>query len=77
MPSNFLRINLNDLGKGCLVAIFSAVLLFVYNLLQSQGLAFTGENLQELLKIAMTALVAYLGKNLLTNNEGEFGKADR
>lgn len=76
MNSLFLRINFADVGKGLLVAVFSAVLMFLYNLLQTQGLAFSGENLQELLKVALITLIGYLSKNFLTNSDNQFGKKE-
>jgi hypothetical protein len=76
MNSLFLKLNRSDFAKGLILAVITAVLGALYQLLQTKGFALTGIDLQELLKIALTAFVGYLSKNLLTNSSGEFGKAE-
>jgi hypothetical protein len=75
--SGFLKLNLKDFGVGLLVAVFTAVITFLYNLVQAGPIVF---NLALLQSIGMTALAAGLGfilNNLFTNSEGKFLTAER
>jgi hypothetical protein len=75
--SNFLSLNLKDFGKGLLLAVLTAVLGLVYTLLKDKGFDLTGADLQEILKVALIAFLGYITKNFLSNNEGQFGRADK
>lgn len=73
--SEFLKINLKDLGKGFIVAALTAVVTGVYTSIQSGTLP----DLATLKTIGMTALLAgisYLCKNLLTNSNDELLKKE-
>lgn len=74
--SKFLTLNWADFGKGLLLAVLSAVLTLIVSLLKEKGFDLTSTDLSAILQIAVTTLVAYLGKNLFTNSEGQFGKAE-
>jgi VIT1/CCC1 family predicted Fe2+/Mn2+ transporter len=73
--SNFLNLNLKDFIKGLVVAVISAVITFVYEALQS-GTLFQAGSLKAVGLVALTAFLAYIIKNLLTNVQGELFKAD-
>lgn len=76
LMSKFLTLNWADFGKGLLLAVLSAVLTLIVSLLKEKGFDLTSTDLNAILQIAVTTLVAYLGKNLFTNSEGQFGKAE-
>jgi hypothetical protein len=67
--SNFLSLSLPDYIKGVLVAAFSAVLSGIYNIIQAGSFP-TAEQWHNTLMVAITAAIAYLMKNFLTNSNG-------
>lgn len=73
--SNIFTLNWADLGKGIVTAILAAFLTSVYAIFQAGALPTLAD-----LKVAGLAGAvaggAYLVKNLLTNNEGSFLKAN-
>jgi hypothetical protein len=73
MNSTFLNLNVNDFIKGLAVAVLTSVLTIVYNTLQTGSLAFDWTSIAT---TALTAAIAYLMKNLLTNSEGKLFKKD-
>ena len=72
MNSQKWSLNLNDFWKGLIVAILSAVIATLQQMIQQGGLA--GIDLQAVLTVAIIALLGYLGKNLATSSEGKFLK---
>lgn len=77
MESKFLTLNLQDIGKGLLVAVITAVLGFLYELVKDKGIDITMADLQQVIAIVVLATISYLSKNFLTNSEGQFGKAEK
>ena len=74
--SDFKSLNLTDLAKSLVMVVLSAVLVPVYSAVQAflSGGAFTLD-LTEVLKIGLSAGLAYLAKNFMTDSEGKlFGK---
>ena len=69
--SDLLNLNLKDLAKGALVAVIVAVLGYGKEIVEASGLAITGDQLREILSIALTAGVGYLVKNLFEDNTGK------
>jgi len=67
--SNFLKINVADIIKGFIVAGFAAIGTALMPLLES-GVLPTLAQLQSAGIIGLTAGIAYLLKNLLTNSDG-------
>jgi hypothetical protein len=70
MNSPFLKLNFNDLIKGVIVAILSAFLTAVLQILESNSLP----TLEQLKSVGMVSLISgasYLIKNLLSNTNGE------
>jgi len=68
MESNFLNLNLKDLLKGAVVAVITALLTGLYELITAGGdLAWV--NLQPVLLTSLAALISYLLKNLFTNSD--------
>jgi VIT1/CCC1 family predicted Fe2+/Mn2+ transporter len=74
--SKFLNLNLVDLGKGLIVAVITAVLTFAYEALQA-GTLFAPGTLKTVGLVALSALVAYLLKNLFTNSTGQIIKTEK
>ena len=64
--SDFLRLGKSDFVKGLVVAVISAVLTAVTQMLG------TGIDWAEIGHIALIAGIGYLSKNLLTDADGKF-----
>jgi hypothetical protein len=73
--SSFLKLNWRDLLKGLLLAVLSAVVTFVYEVVQA-GTSFDKEFLIRAGTVALATALAYLLKNLFENNDGELVKKD-
>ena len=71
MRSKFLALNARDFFKGLIVAVVTAVITFLYNLIQVGPLVFDKVLLESIGMTAITAMLAYLMKNLFTNTSGE------
>jgi len=69
--SKFLQIDLRDIGKSVAVAVVSAILVFVQQLIKDKGLDWTIADFYQILDIAVLSALAYIGKNLMTNSSGE------
>ncbi len=67
--SSFLKINFFDILKGVLVAAFTVILGGVYTALKAGTLP-TVASLEQLGMAGLTAGLAYLVKQLLTNSSG-------
>ena len=70
MNSKIFSINIRDVGKALLIAVASAVLQFVYQLLKDKGFDLTIADFYQVLNVAVMAALAYLSKNFLTNSDG-------
>lgn len=73
--SNIFTLNWADLGKGVVMAILGAFLTSIYAIFQAGALP----TLADLHVAGIAAAItggSYLLKNLLTNNEGSFLKAN-
>jgi hypothetical protein len=71
MNSGFLTLNTQDFIKGLIVAVLMSALQIVYATLSSGTFTF---DWMAILQAGVTAGVAYLMKNLFTNQEGQFAK---
>ena len=76
MKSKMFRLNLNDLIKGLIMTILSAVLATAYQLLMSDGLEWTSDDFKEILVIALTTGISYLLKNYFTDSQNEAGTTE-
>lgn len=75
MDAKLFRINLGDLGRGCFLAVLTALIGGIYEILSTGALP----DIAALKAIGLTALaagLAYLGKNLLTNSKGDILKPE-
>jgi len=68
MNSPFLNIDLNDLGKGLILAVLTSVMTVIYTTVQTGSLSFDWKLIAT---TAITSALGYLLKNLLTNSKGE------
>jgi hypothetical protein len=69
MNSQFLKLNANDLFKGVLVIVGTAILTAILPMLQS-GKIPTLEELKVVVLASVSAGITYFLKNLLTNSDG-------
>jgi len=69
-------INSNDLVKGAIVVIITAILTAILKGLQTQTIQFTWLYFAPIVYSALTAGIAYILKNWLSNSEGKFLKAE-
>lgn len=72
--SNFMTLNWKDLLKGAIVAFIVAVLTGALTLFQSGQIEWTWAYWQPTIYAGITALIAYLLKNLVTNSNDELLK---
>ena len=71
MKSVFGSINLQDFFKGLIVAVLTAIVTVLYSTIESGAIVF---NVKQLLVTSLSAALAYIIKNYLSNEEGVFLK---
>jgi len=81
MKQGFLSLGTKDFFKGLIVAVFTAIVSNLYELIQNSITAGTftwptGEEIKKAAFYGIAALGAYLMKNLFTNNQDQFMKKD-
>ena len=74
--SNFFTLDKRDFIKGLWVAIFSAVITFLYQAVLTPDPVFSVATLKAMGLAIAGAVLAYLTKNLTTNNAGQVLKKD-
>lgn len=72
--SDFLKLNVFDLSKGLVLAVLTSVLVIVNDTINAGSFLFDWGHIW---KTALAAAVAYLLKQLLTNNQGELLQKDK
>jgi putative flippase GtrA len=75
MKSTFLNLNLKDLVKGFIVAIVTALLTGIYQVIQSGGV-FDWITIKPVVIASVGAGISYIIKNYLTNSNDEILKKD-
>lgn len=73
--SNFGKLDIQDLLKGMIVAVLAVVTSSLVVIFDAGHFPTTAEWMS-IAKIAGTAAVSYLLKNLFTNNTGDFANKD-
>ena len=68
--SNFGKLDMQDFWKGALVAVFASVLASLGTILEGGALPTVAE-WWTIAKVAGSALLGYLTKNLFTNSAGQ------
>lgn len=71
MNSKFLNLNLNDFTKGLIVVVLTAIVVGLEQILQTGNLP-TVIQLKVIGLATLSAGIAYLVKNFLSNSEGKF-----
>ncbi len=71
--SKFLSLNATDFIKGLVVAVLSALIAGVLQLMQAGPFTFDWVTFQPIVFTAVSAGLAYLSKNLFQNSGGEAG----
>ncbi len=71
MKSGFAKLNIEDFFKGLIVAVLSALVTFLYNTMDSGEVVL---NWKMITTTSLTAALAYIIKNYLSNDEGKFLK---
>lgn len=74
--SNFLKIGINDLLKGFLVAVITVVLTGIYQGLEAETFAFNWSFFKPILLSGLGAGIAYILKNWVTNSQGQILKKE-
>jgi len=74
--SKFLSLNWSDFLKGSVVALITALVTSITNMLDSGLFPKTKQEWISILVTSFTAWVSYLLKNLITNVNGELLKKD-
>lgn len=72
--SGFLKLNQGDFIRGLAVTLVAAILTQVLAIINAPGFEFAMFNmeaLQEMIKIAVVAGGSYIGKNLITADNGK------
>jgi hypothetical protein len=69
MNSNFLNLNLKDFAKGLVIAVLTALVAYFAGAVQAGTLS--NFNLHQIGFAVLTAVIAYLSKNLLSNSNGD------
>ena len=73
MKSLFFTLNKVDFIKGLVIAVLTAIITVVYTTIQSVVFSFDWKAISI---AALSAALAYITKNLLTNSNDEFLKKD-
>lgn len=71
MKSGFGKLNVQDFFRGLIIAVLTALVTFLYNTMESGELIF---NWKQIATTSLTAALAYIIKNYLSNSEGVFLK---
>ena len=71
--SSIFKLNLKDLFKGLVVALFVAVLTALSVIIKNHGIFhMTIQDLESMLNSGSLAMIAYLLKNFLTDSDDKF-----
>mgnify|MGYP003342591999 CR=1 FL=1 len=73
MKSSFLTLNGKDFFKGLFVAVITAVITIMYSTIEAGSLVFDWKAIGT---SALTAGLAYIMKNLVTNSNDELFKSE-
>ena len=73
MASKLFKLDSVDLVHGIVVAIFTAVITYFYGVLNQPGFDFATINWSEVIRISVSALIGYMGKNFFSDEDGKIG----
>lgn len=69
--SKLFTLNLTDLAKGLVVAVFAAIITYLAGLIGVPGFDFSQINIHSLELISFIAGVSYLAKNFISDSTGK------
>ena len=69
--SKLFTLTSNDYAKGLVVAVLAAVLTWLAQVVGAPGFDFATFSYAEIVRVALVAALAYLGKNFSTDNQGK------
>ncbi len=69
--SKLFRVDMQDLWKGLVVAVIAAVLTALSQAMNVPGFEFSTFDWGQVIKMALMTGLSYLGKNLLTTEQGD------
>lgn len=72
MNSALLKINVRDIAKGAILAVLVAVLGALQQAVSAHGFDVAAYNWGFILDLAVNSFLAYLAKNLLSDENGQF-----
>ena len=75
MKSEFLKLNLKDLGKGSIVVVLTAIVTALIAIIQAGRVPDTAE-IKGIIIASLSAGTAYFFKNLFTNSNDEIAKPE-
>ncbi len=75
-PSGIGKLQWSDLIKSVALAVATNALMSLYSLINS-GSWPTKEDWMDILQTSIAFMISYIVKNLLTNNVGQFAKANQ
>ena len=70
MKSKFLQLNRKDFFNGLIIAVGSAILAYLFEVIQLGS--FDTFEWKTILSVSLIATITYLSKNLFRNSEGEY-----
>jgi len=73
MKSNFLTLNTKDYIKGLVVTVLTAVVTLIYKSIEAESIVFDWKAIGT---AALSAGLAYILKNLLTNSSDQILKSE-
>jgi len=74
MNKELFKLGINDFLKGLIVAVVMALMQTAYQVISVDGFDLTGLDIKEILIAGILAALAYLTKNLASNEKGEILK---
>jgi hypothetical protein len=76
MNSRMFRVGQSDVFKGAVTAVIAGIITTLYGVVSQVGFdvfsADWGSIANDVIKISFSSFLAYLGKNFLSNEDGDF-----
>ncbi len=71
MNSSIFSLNAKDFAKGAVVAVATAVIVFLAEKVNAPGFDFTSFDWSTLITVSVSSFLAYLTKNFLSDDGGK------
>jgi hypothetical protein len=72
MQSDLKQLNINDVLKSLLLAVFAAIITFLYGAIQDSQFTLATIDWNEMAKVVVSSILSYLMKNYLSDANGKF-----